>query len=228
MSEVPKPGSLTPTEKKRLARLKEELIFSGDESDESLPPISSDTIKKLEFRFNMGDGRETISREGNAYYRAYKVAQKYADYFFKTKEGTGTKAMFDSLQNLLTSKFPLPTHDAVAIGFFLVLDAFNVQFGEGFINSLNKIEQKEVVEIFNMQELLMGESNSVIERSAGKNKIPEDQVFLREFIDEFVDFEAGSYCPQAESGARLGFSVIESLWPRLKSGINVSAVNRVI
>jgi len=229
MVERKKPSSLTSDEERKLAPLiaKMELQRKHEAGNVFLASISSGTVDELKYLLNMNDSKDTYyhPQEDTPFYKAFKITEDYLDCFSRDEETTGTRSMHDQVGGWIEATFPRDKyenykfyHDAATIGFFLVFKAFSIESGNRFVEDLKKIDPKEVEGVFSVLGPQVKDGSSLIERSRNRIKISDSQVFLKSFITEFVDFYSGYYGPQVESGASLGFGVVEKLWPKLKSG----------
>ena len=229
MTERKKPLNLTLDEERKLvpliARMESQRKHEAD--NVFLVSISSRTVNELKYLLNMNDGKDTSyrSQEDTPFYKAVKITEDYLNYFSQDEKTMGTRSMHDQVGRWVEATFPKDRyrnyklyHDAATIGLFLVFKAFSIESGSDFVEDFKKIDPKEVEEAFNVLGPQVKDGSSLIERSRNKVKISDDQVFLKSLITEFVDFYSGYYGPQVESGASLGFGVVEKLWPKLKSG----------
>lgn len=226
MGEKRKPTGLTLEEQRKLIPLRRRFVASGEQSSDSPILISEVTSRELRDLLNMGDGKRYEKQEDGPYYRATKIAEDYLDYFSGDKDAQGTKAVLNQLGTWSQTTFPPQNyqnygivHDAASAGFFLVVKAFRAQLGQEFLDNLRQTDAKDVSDAFEMRGKLVGNASSLVERAKARTKIPQDQVFLKEFVKEFADFSAGSIVgPTIEAGAELAFTVIDKLWPKLKPG----------
>lgn len=214
-------GSLTAEEMIRLRRVRRE-FDGGTGSNIGLPMIDEKTINKLKNTLNI-DGKIS-SQEDDPYFRAYKIAQRNIDSFNSGNESL--KAILFNFGGWLNKKLPSDKnehyeidHDAVSIGTFLVFEAFELQFGKKFIENLGKVSPKEIMEATDICWSQIEDSSSLVERSRNRIKFPEIQVSLGDLIEKLVDFNSNLHGPKVELGAVLGFSLIEKLWPKIRTGL---------
>lgn len=198
------------------------------ENARSMQLISEDACEKLRVRLNMhNDLGISPSAEEAPYELAVKDAENYLYYFFQDKNVANAKSIFEKAKEWVDKKFSRShNYDGVTVGTFLVLKAFEMQLGGKFTEELRKVGSKEVIFAFDKQGAQVKNNLSLVARA--KNRIgiiPDDQLYLKDFIGDFTKHCQEHVKPQVEVGAILGFNVIKKLWSKLKPELNPKTTN---
>jgi hypothetical protein len=233
------PTALNEKERRALKPIKNKFKKTQETEKKPMVLISENTIAVLEkllypesqngnsCREDSDQDTEDLDYERNTSYgNAYAMAENYFSKLSEDSDNTGTKSIVTQIGHWLNKTFLRVRdsenygnlQDGAAIGTFLVMKAFDIEMGPSFVESLKKVDPKEIELATNDVGGRLKNNMSIIEKSLSNLKIPDEQIFLDEFICNFIsgNYLSAMMTSQAQSGAIFAFNVLEKLWPKLQ------------
>lgn len=223
---------LSEWDKNQLLYIKEEQ-FGGDLKPEGPSFITEKTRQKLLEEYGM---TSDITSNGilqslgvqvpKPYIKALEITREYLEWFKNASNGKSTGQFYNYvsgwLEKTVLSIQPQMVStmvDASAIGMIMVVKAFHIECGPEFMDNLlanqNKSIYRDTQFAFDDSFRRAEKTLSVLDRVDRKFKIPEYQVHLRSFANQFIT-QCAPVEPPVEEGVHEMYHVVDKMWPYLK------------